>query len=209
MEVRRRHHIVGVREDQAAHRIFAWQIAFAHERIGHFTHSLPAAIFETISAITSEKPVRTEVGRGLCRKTQTQAVHVVAGDGRIDRPKIEFGGMLGVERGFDKVFNKSLGRPNDRLHPANVLNAADEEVHLRFRLREPLGAMGVPKTLLLHLRVGERAGLSAEVEARIRDSVEGKVGVVGGALHLKFLNTFGHFEHHQHIVLREHLFSGG
>ena len=69
--------------------------------------------------------------------------------------------------------------------------------------------MGVPKTLFLHLRVGERAGLSAEVEAHIRDGVEGKVGVVGGALHLKFLNTFGHFEYHEHVVLRKHLFSGG
>ena len=66
-----------------------------------------------------------------------------------------------------------------------------------------------PEVLVLHARVRLGFLLGREAEKARRERRERVVGVFGVAFHLECLEKLRRFEHHEHVVLGQHLFARG
>ncbi len=204
-----RHHVACVVEREVVHGELSWKVGFLVERVGHFAHAFPLLVFEAVGHVAFEEEVLVEVCRGLCADTHAETIHEVLREHGVDGANVHLGGVFGVDARFDEVFNEGFGNPEYRFEPFYLLEFVDERVHRTFALAELFAAVLFPKFLVAHVGVGFGERFALEAEGFVGDGREGKVGVLGGALHLEFLNEAGELELHEHVVAREHLFAGG
>ena len=207
--VARHRHVVGVSKGEVRHRELHGQIGFAAERIGQFAQAFPATIAKTVSQIAAPEHVRIEVGGGLQRGAQAQSVDRVRSDGCVYRADVDFRRIFGVDRGRNVVFDQRLARPNHGREAFYIIDAFDEERKAVFRRTERQGAVLFPEVFVLHARVWLGFLLGREAEKALRERRERVVGVFGVAFHLERFEKLRRFEHHEHVVLGQHLFARG
>ena len=150
-----------------------------------------------------------EVGGGLCRGAEAQAVHGVVGNHRVHRPDVHFGGFLGVDACFHEVFYKCLCHEEHGLEAFHFLQLFEECPHALLSEGERVGAVFLPELFRAHLGVGVEARVAFEAEGLVGDFLEGEVAILRGAAHVELVEEVGHLELHDHVVLDEHLLARG
>ena len=158
-----------------------------HHQFQSLGQYLPSVVLKAVGGVALEEEVGVEVGRGLCRGTQAQTVHLVLRDGGVDRADVHLRGLFGVGARLDKVFDEGLGREEHQFEALELLQALDEQVHAVLAGGERVGAVLGPEGFVAHSRVGVLHLVPLEAESLVGDFGEGEAAVFGGALHLKFL----------------------
>ena len=207
--VGRRHDVVGEGERQIIDRELAGQIGFLIERPRHLSHTLRTIILEAIGNITLQEKMLVKVGGGLSGGSQTQTVHKVLGNDGVHRSDVHLGGLLRVGAGLHEVFDESLQDPKNRLETFDPLKFRHESVQAGLRLRQTVGAVGLPEQFVLHLRIRFGVDAPLETELLLGQRVKGEVAVVGGSSHHELLQKTCNFDLNKHVVLHQDLLAGG
>ena len=151
----------------------------------------------------------TEVGRGLCRGTKSEAFHEIATNHRIDGTDVHLAGMLRVDACFHIVFNEGLGNPYNEFHALHVLQSFEEEFDLSLAFRKLRRTMVVPELLIAHAGRTFFLHITTNLELAIGNRCKLKILVTDRALHLCFLNEGSQHQLHNHLVVRHYALSCG
>ena len=201
--------VVGVGDGEVADGVLAGQVVLLVEGVGEFAHALPATVAEAVLDVALHEPVGGEVGGGLCRGTEAEALDPVGANHGVDGADIDLAGTVGVDTGLDEVLDEGLADPDDVFHTLDVHDALEQEVHLALALRERRGAVLLPELVVAHLGRTLLLHVATNLERAFGDGREVEVLVAHGALDLKFLDEGGQLELDYHLVVGHHALARG
>ena len=205
--VGRQGHIAHGLEGDGLFRELARQVAGFVEGVDELGIIVCLLGLESTGQVALQEDVGMQVGRCLCTGTQTHLVVKVLRDDGVHRSYVHLAGML-LRACLHEVLYQGFQSEDDVLEALHLLQLTDEDVDGALALGQLHLPVFLPELVTLHLSIGILQHLLLSLQQRLGYLVEGEVGTAGSPDDDELLDELGSNELNEHIVDREHPFTG-